>query len=274
MNFPRFMPRDPIPLKPLIGVLCCNEEAGRPIQAVASRFIEPLAEVAEATVLLVPALPDAADIAQLAERLDGLLLTGSRSNVAGSRYGAAKSCGDRLDERRDEVALALSARMIERARPVFGICRGMQELNVLFGGTLSCTLDSHHRGDPELAYDALFDHEHDVLLAPEGALAVAFGATRLRVNSVHEQGVDRLGEGLAAEAIAPEDGLVEALSASPCGGPVLAVQWHPEWNYRERSEGRAFFRLIGEALRARPRAFPFPAMSSNTQNKGERTCAT
>lgn len=250
MTLPMFVPRPPVPLKPLIGVLCCNEIAERPIQAVASRFIEPLAQIAEATVLLVPALPDAADIAQLAERLDGLLLTGSRSNVAGSRYGAARSCGERLDERRDEVALALSARMIERARPVFGICRGMQELNVLFGGTLTCDLALHRHGDPDLPYEAQFDHEHDVALASGGRLAAAFGTTRLRVNSVHEQGVDRLGTGLVAEATATDDGLVEALSAHPCGAAVLAVQWHPEWNYRARPEGRAFFRLIGDTLRA------------------------
>lgn len=235
------------PRKPLIGVLCCNEDAERPIQAVASRFIEPLARISGATVLLVPALPDASDAAELAERLDGLLLTGSRSNVAGHRYGTPCD-GSRVDERRDAVALGLSAGMIERAKPVFGICRGLQELNVLFGGTLAREVPHHQHPDEALAYEARFEHEHGVRLAAGGMLAAALGTGRLRVNSVHEQGVDRLGCDLVAEAFAEEDGLIEAFSARPCGGPVVGVQWHPEWRYQERPAGQAFFRLVGDAL--------------------------
>lgn len=237
------------PAKPLIGVLCCNEVRERPIQAVASRFVEPLARVSGATVLLVPALPDLTDIHDLAERLDGLLLTGSRSNVAGHRYGGAGCSVERLDEDRDEMALALSARMIERARPVFGICRGLQELNVLFGGTLACEVAGHQRTGADASFEALFEHEHDVTLVAGGMLHAATGTTRLQVNSVHEQGIDRLGAGLAIEARSAGDDLVEAFSANPCGAPVVAVQWHPEWNYRERAQDAAFFALIGNALR-------------------------
>jgi putative glutamine amidotransferase len=240
--------------RPVIGVLCCNEFAERPIQAVASRFIEPLRRISGATVLLVPALSDALDAHALGERLDGLLLTGSRSNVAASRYGGQAADGDRLDAQRDEVALALGAYMIERGRPVFGICRGLQELNVLFGGTLTHDLPAHHRREPGLAFDALFDHVHDVALSEAGVLAGYTGATRLRVNSVHEQGIDRLGTGLEIEAIATDDGLVEAFSATPCGAPVVAVQWHPEWNVDASAAGRAFFQLIGDALCGAPLA--------------------
>jgi putative glutamine amidotransferase len=240
----------PTASKPVIGVLCCNETADRPIQAVASRFIKPLSQISNATVLLVPALPDVLDACALTERLDGLLLTGSRSNVAASRYGLDPGEEARLDERRDEVALALGARMIERGRPVFGICRGLQELNVLFGGTLTRDLHGHLRSDAPSSFDALFDHAHDVSLRPGGLLANATGRDKLTVNSVHEQGIDRLGGGLNVEAIATDDDLVEAFSARPCGAPVLAVQWHPEWNAEARPEGRAFFKLIGSALRA------------------------
>lgn len=245
----RFAPRAAAAaVRPLIGVLCCNEVAERPIQAVASRFVEPLAHLSGATVLLVPALPDATDAGEIAARLDGLLLTGARSNVAGHRYGGGPCGTGPADERRDEVALALSARMIERGRPVFGICRGLQELNVLFGGTLTCHLPSHRREGSE-AYEALFDHEHDVELRADGVLADALGKTRLTVNSVHEQGIDRLGGDLVAEAVATDDGLIEAFSARPCGAPVVGVQWHPEWNYRQRPAGAAFFGLVGKALR-------------------------
>lgn len=241
--FPQSTPR------PVIGVLCCNEFAERPIQAVASRFIEPLRRISGATVLLVPALADTLDARALGDRLDGLLLTGSRSNVAATRYGGEVEAENRLDTQRDAVALALGAHMIERRRPAFGICRGLQELNVLFGGTLTRDLPDHHRRGPDLAFDDLFDHAHDVTLAEHGLLAASTGRTRMTVNSVHEQGIDRLGTGLSIEAVASDDGLVEAFSAMPCGAPVMAVQWHPEWNVDASPEGQAFFRLIGDALR-------------------------
>ncbi|MEP9357718.1 gamma-glutamyl-gamma-aminobutyrate hydrolase family protein [Sphingomonas sp. KR3-1] len=237
-------------MSPLIGVLCCNEVAERPIQAVATRFIQPLAEISGATVVLIPAVPGACDPAALARRLDGLLLTGSRSNVAGHRYAGPEIAGDRLDEARDEVAIALAGRMIDAGRPVFGICRGLQELNVLFGGTLSRGLTAHHHADDGLPYESLFEHVHDVELRPGGLLAGLTGARRIRVNSVHHQGIDRLGRGLEPEAHAAEDGLVEAFSARPVGAPVLAVQWHPEWDAARRPESRAFFRYVGEALAA------------------------
>ncbi len=241
------------PVKPVIGVLCCNEIAHRPIQAVATRFVDPLVRYAGATVLLVPAVADAMDTRALAGRLDGLLLTGSRSNVAGARYGKADSMDDALDLDRDAVALELAGRMIEAGRPVFGICRGLQELNVLFGGTLTGTLqDGHHRStDDETAYASLFDHVHDVTLRTGGLLANAIAEPSISVTSVHRQGVDRLGSGLSVEAFAEADGLVEAFSARPCGGDVLAVQWHPEWDVAASAASRTFFSLIGQSLGTR-----------------------
>jgi putative glutamine amidotransferase len=145
----------------------------------------------------------------------------------------------------------LAERMIEAGRPVFGICRGLQELNVLFGGTLSRDLGefSHHRDEDGLSFAELFDHSHDVALSQGGVLAAATGARRITVNSVHRQGIDRLGGGLSVEAVATDDGLTEAFSAQPCGGDVLAVQWHPEWDAARWPESRAFFQLIGTALR-------------------------
>lgn len=237
--------------RPLIGVLCCNEVAERPIQAVATRFIDPLVRYADVTVVLIPAVADACDAAALGDRLDGLLLTGSRSNVAGTRYGAARGADSLLDEQRDAVALELAGRMIEAARPVFGICRGLQELNVLFGGTLTGDLPgAHHRSVVETpSYEALFDHHHDVDLVAGGVLATTTTERRLSVNSVHRQGIDRLGDGLRVEAVATGDGLVEAFSARPCGGDVLAVQWHPEWDASRSAASRAFFQRIGTTLR-------------------------
>lgn len=235
--------------RPLIGVVCCNEVRDRPVQVVASRFIDPLVQLSEASVLLVPALPSAIDARDMAGRLDGLLLTGSRSNVAGHRYGLR--CGEPgpTDERRDEVALALAGAMIDAGRPVFGICRGLQELNVLFGGSLTHMDDpAHHADEDERGFEGLFDHRHEVELAPGGLLNPG-PARKVSVVSVHRQGINRLGAGLKIEARATDCGLVEAFSSRPNGADVLGVQWHPEWNLKECGTSRDFFALIGASLR-------------------------
>ena len=253
------LPRQPagafrVRRKPLVGVLCNNRSLdGRAAQAVATRFVEPLATLGDLSVLLVPAVPDAVDVAGFAEMLDGLLLTGACSNVAAS-YGGTGREGPR-DEGRDEVALGLAGRMIEAGRPVFGICRGLQELNVVFGGTLAPGVGAagHHRAarrghDDELAVAELFDHHHDVEVVGGGMLERAIGRGRHRVNSVHHQGIDRLGHGLSVEARA-SDGLIEAISAAPCGGPVVGVQWHPEWDAGSNPASQAFFRMMGASVR-------------------------
>lgn len=236
--------------RPLLGVLCSNRSLdGRAAQAVASRFIQPLVEMGDVSVLLVPAIPDAVDAGRFADLLDGLLLTGACSNLAASRYGGAGR-EEQGDEGRDEVALRLAGRMIEAGRPVFGICRGLQELNVLFGGSLApdVGLAGHHRDGETLELAELFDHHHDIEILAGGILDRAIGRGRHRVNSVHHQGIDRLGAGLSIEARAP-DGLVEAISASPCGGQVMGVQWHPEWDARSNPASRAFFRMMGAVVR-------------------------
>jgi len=195
-------------------------------------------------------LPDAIDAKRFAALLDGLLLTGACSNLAAARYGKPHA-DHRCDDGRDEVALRLSAALIESGRPVFGICRGLQELNVLFGGSLTPEAGAagHHSGADDDDLGALFNNHHSIEVSDAGMLAKAMGGGSHRVNSVHFQGIERLGEGLSVEASAP-DGLVEAISATPCGAPVLGVQWHPEWDAADSPESRGFFELIGAAARA------------------------
>jgi putative glutamine amidotransferase len=240
--------------KPIVGVMCCNEVAGRPIQAVATRFIRPLADLSGASVLLVPAVADAIDVGSLAGTLDGLLLTGSRSHVAPARYGggeAVEAPEAERDPERDEVALRLAGAMIEAGRPVFGICRGMQEINVLFGGTLSReACGGRHMQGEWSDHAGLFRHRHEVLLTRGGLLADRIGDERILVNSAHQQGVARLGGGLSVEAVAPDDGLVEAIAAPDEG--VLAVQWHPECDLGHPA-GAAFFAMLGSAVRGERR---------------------
>ena len=239
--------------RPIIGVMCCNGVVdARRAQTVASRFVEPLACLSDVSVMLVPAIEDAVDALTFASLFDGLLLTGACSNVAAARYGGGVALTGEGDAGRDAVALTLAACTIEAGRPVFGICRGLQELNVLFGGTLAADVGDaghHHAAGDDRTLAELFDHRHAIEVIGDGLLASAIGPGSVSVNSVHRQGIDRLGTGLTIEAIAPEDGLVEAVSARPCGAPVLGVQWHPEWDVAVSASSRSFFDLVGRVVR-------------------------
>lgn len=239
--------------RPVLGVICCQRTVGsEPAQAVMERYVRAAMQYADVAALLIPSLPDLMSAGEVAPRLDGVLLTGTPSNVAPHRYGEAQGDGP-FDEGRDETALAMVSAMIDAAKPVFGICRGFQEINVALGGTLrrdasaSDDLIRHHAPDGA-AFDAMFDHRHPVALAAGGMLAAAYGKPALDVNSVHYQGIARLAEGLTVEALAP-DGLVEAYSARPNGAPLLAVQWHPEWGTENDPDSQTYFALLGKALR-------------------------
>jgi putative glutamine amidotransferase len=239
--------------RPVLGIIACNRIVGsEPAQAVMERYICAAMTYADVAALIVPSLPDLMTAAEVAPRLDGILLTGSPSNVATARYGEIHGDGP-FDEGRDEIALSMVDRMIEAQKPVFGICRGFQEINVALGGTLrrdtsaSDDLLRHHAPD-DVSFDAMFDHRHPVELAQGGMLASAYAKPALDVNSVHYQGIGKLADGLSVEARAP-DGLVEAYSARPNGAPLLAVQWHPEWGTEQDPDSQTYFHLLGKALR-------------------------
>ena len=148
--------------------------------------------------------------------------------------------------------------MLDSGKPVFGICRGFQELNVHFGGTLrrdmaeSPELISHH-APSDASFADYFNHIHPVKLCDGGVLRRAYNRDELDIVSVHYQGVDKLGAGLKVEAVAP-DGVIEAVSTEVNGAPVLAVQWHPEWRAHENPQSQTFFRMLGRALRREPLA--------------------
>ena len=239
--------------RPLLGISACNRPFGEEAaQVVIDRYMEAAMRHADAAALLIPARPDLMRASEAAARIDGLLLTGSPSNVDPTRYGDADGNGP-FDPARDAMSLALIDAMITLGKPVFGICRGFQEINVAFGGTLDRGLGDPARGLAHHAPDgvpleAMFAHSHDVRLTPGGVLARAFGRDGLTVNSVHFQGVKRLGAGLLVEAAAP-DGVIEAVSASPGGTPVLGVQWHPEWQTDRDAASSGFFGLMGRVLR-------------------------
>ena len=243
--------------RPILGITACTRMIGtETAQAVIDRYVEAAARHADCVPLLIPARPDLFAAAEVADRIDGLLLTGSPSNVAPARYGDDTAGEGPFDPGRDAMSLALIDAVRARGKPVFGICRGFQEINVAFGGTLARDLGKDDRPHPHHApadvdFAAMFDHAHPVALTEGGILASATDSAELRVNSVHYQGIGRPGEGLRVEARAADD-VVEAVSGPPDGPPLLAVQWHPEWATDDDPASRAFFALLGRALRGLP----------------------
>ncbi|WP_164155902.1 gamma-glutamyl-gamma-aminobutyrate hydrolase family protein [Sandarakinorhabdus rubra] len=241
-------------MRPVLGIICCTRQVGvEPAQAVMNRYVTAAMRHADCAALLVPSLPDLMAAEEVIDRLDAVLLTGSPSNLEPSRYGEAETGDPPFDPGRDAIATGLVHSVLARGKPLFGICRGLQEINVALGGTLTREAGkglAHHAPD-DVPFMAMFDHRHDVALSPGGLLARAHDATRLTVNSVHYQGIARLGEGLTVEATAP-DGMVEAVSSRIGGAPLLAVQWHPEWAPDTDPNSARFFHLLGRALRGQP----------------------
>lgn len=240
--------------RPVLGIIACNRLVGTEVaQAVMNRYATAAMRHADCAALIIPSLPDFMRASEVVGRLDGVLLTGTPSNVEPLRYGEDAAGEGPFDPDRDRMMIELVDAVIAAQRPLFGICRGFQEINVALGGTLrrdtwvAEELLRHHAPDG-VGFDAMFDHRHKVDLVAGGMLATAYDAPAIDVNSVHFQGIDRLADGLSVEARAP-DGLVEAFSARPNGAPLIAVQWHPEWATDGNAQSQTYFHLLGRALR-------------------------
>ncbi|MCZ4282793.1 gamma-glutamyl-gamma-aminobutyrate hydrolase family protein [Kiloniella laminariae] len=243
--------------KAVIGISTCRTSRnGNEYDSVSRYYSEAVAYVSNAIPLGIPSLGDKLDSDELLEQIDGLLFTGSPSNVDPGHYGGAPSeQGTLHDPARDATTLPLIQKALDQKIPFLAICRGFQELNVALGGTLHQKVQDvpgkmDHRADYEAPIAERFALAHEVELAPAGILFNLIGKSKVQVNSVHAQGVDRLGEGLLAEAYAP-DGLVEAVSVSGASAFALAVQWHPEWNVSDNELSNAIFSAFGEACRER-----------------------
>ena len=235
--------------RPLVAIVAClSDRQGDPVHAVSDRYVRPVAEQAGADVVVIPALGALADASVLGSRIDGLLLGGSPSNVEPARYGSSVSATGPFDTARDSTSLTLITAMVAAAKPVFGICRGLQEINVAFGGTLRHIGPTplHHAATETLG-PAMFEHRHPVRLSSGGALREAAGADWIEVNSVHYQTIDKLGDGLVVEACAA-DGVIEAIAAVSTPAPVFAVQWHPEWDANAWEGSSLFFTAMRQAL--------------------------
>ena len=245
-------------MKPLIGISCCIKLTGTYgmlTHGASDTYVRAVDEVVGGVPVLIPANGDAADIETLLDRLDGVILTGSRSNVQPALYGGPPHPADMPeDAARDAVTLRLIRAAIARGTPVLAICRGLQELNVALGGTLHQRLqDLPGRLDHSTPMhpDARVRQgkAHAVALTPGGWLHRLAGATSASVNSLHHQGIDRLAAGLVTEAVAP-DGTIEAVRHGTAPGFVAGVQWHPEYDFGVDALSCAIFASFGQAMRA------------------------
>jgi len=241
---------------PRVGLPTDHKQIGaHPFLAVGEKYVRAVVDGAGCLPLLVPTLDPVLPLAQVLEGLDGLLLTGAVSNIEPHHYSDESSYeGNLLDPRRDATNLPLIPLAIGMGVPVLAICRGFQEVNVAFGGSLYQKVHEQpgfmdHRENKDDPLDVQYGPAHDIALVPGGLLATLAGDTRATVNSLHGQGVRRLGDGLVVEAQAP-DGLIEAFRHD---GPafMLAVQWHPEWKVADNPFYLSIFRAFGDACRAR-----------------------
>ena len=227
-----------------------------PFHMVGEKYARAVLDAAGAAPLLIPSLADELGFDELLQRLDGLLFTGSPSNVEPHLYeGAPSAPGTLHDPARDATTLPLIRKAVRAGVPVFGICRGFQEMNVAFGGTLHQKLHEvpgylDHRDDGTQPLEVQYGPAHEVTLEPGGVLRSLAASDRIQVNSLHNQGIDRLGAELAVEARAP-DGVIEAFRVRDAQRFALAVQWHPEWKVMSNPFSRALFAAFGQASRER-----------------------
>lgn len=243
--------------RPVIGIPADRRMIGpHPFHAVGEKYIAAVVQAADCLPLLIPVLETPLDVAQILAHLDGIFFPGSPSNVEPTWYAGSPSVPGTLhDPHRDATTLSLIPRAVETGVPVFGVCRGFQEMNVAMGGTLHQRVHevegfNDHREDKEQPLDVQYAPAHDVILEPGGMLSKLAGADRVTVNSLHGQGVDRLGPDLAVEARAP-DGLIEAFRVKNAANFALAVQWHPEWKVMSNPFSQALFAEFGRAARQR-----------------------
>jgi len=227
---------------------------------VGEKYIKALQDGADALAWIVPACGDGPMLDEIFQHVDGLFLTGSYSNVEPHHYGGVPSrAGTWHDPQRDATTLPLLRKAFAAGMPVFAVCRGFQEMNVVLGGTLHQHVHEvegyhDHREDSDAVLDVQYGPAHPVHLVEGGLLRRLAGSDTAMVNSLHGQGVAKLATGVTVEAVA-DDGLVEAFTVDSARGFALAVQWHPEWKATENEFSLAMFRAFGDACRhyaARP----------------------
>jgi len=250
-------------VKPLIGISCCTKQFGvfgMPNHAASNTYVRATDEIVGGVPVLIPANGTCCDIETLLERLDGIILTGSRSNVHPSLYhGPPHAEGTHEDPARDGTTLPLIRAAVVRGLPMLAICRGFQELNVALGGSLHQRLQDlsdriDHSSPMQPSLKVRQGKAHSIRITPGGWLHSIAGTTQIAVKSLHNQGVDRLAPGLVVEGTAP-DGTIEAvrvvsMPTGPASGFAVGVQWHPEYDWPTDAVSRRIFEAFAEAVRS------------------------
>src|SRR5436309_15662002 len=252
--------------KPVVGVIANTYriENRFATQMTGERNLRAVAEVAGALPLMFASIPEITDVGALLDVVDGIVLTGARANVHPTRFNTEPhESHEPYDIHRDDVALAVSEACVARGIPLFGICRGLQEMNVAFGGSLHPEIREiagrmNHRmprlENGEIHPDPLvvFADRHDVALTPGGAFAKILGCETIRVNSLHGHGILDPGQRVVVEGVA-EDGTIEAIRIADAPSFALGVQWHAEYDPQHNPINRALFQAFGAALHERVR---------------------
>lgn len=228
---------------------------GLPGHIIRDTYVRAVVELIGGIPLMIPAIGEAFDLNEIADRVDGILLTGSPSHVQPARYGAKQVFDDKeLDTRRDATTLPLIRQAIEMDKPVMAICRGFQELNVVMGGTLHQRVHElpgkkDHRGGKEKPLRAIYETTAHGVTVQKGGVFERLGLpAQFSVNSLHQQGVDKLGDNLVVEAIS-DDGVIEAVSV-PNKRFILGTQWHPEGDWYLNDSSKTILSGFAAALRA------------------------
>ena len=242
--------------RPLVGIVgnnyLINDEY--PVQASGEMNIDAVSTVCDSIAMVVPSLPANATSEELVEIFDGFLFTGGRPNVHPNFYGQEETPAHGLfDLNRDSLVLPLIRHCVKIGKPILGICRGFQEFNVAFGGTLHPEIRDlpgriNHRMPPDGSLEEKFALRHKINLVENGCFCKILGASEVTVNSLHGQGIDRAGTRVILDGYAP-DGTPEALYIKDAKGFCLAVQWHPEWNASNDPVSGPIFRSFGKAVR-------------------------
>jgi putative glutamine amidotransferase len=252
--------------RPVVGVIGSAHLAENrfPAQRVGERNLMAVADVVGALPLIFAGDPAITDIDALLHTVDGVLLTGARANVHPDNFGAEEHPKyEPYDRRRDALALQLVKTCVERGVPLFGVCRGFQEMNVAFGGSLHPEIRElpgrlNHRmprlptGEIHPDQEVVYGERHDVRLVPGGVFAGLLGQETIRVNSLHGQGILEPGKGIVVEGVA-EDGTIEAIRVADAPAFALGVQWHAEYDPQRNPVNRALFAAFGAAVAQRKR---------------------
>ncbi len=240
--------------RPIIGIIGNSNIIGDeyPVHAVGTMNSCAISHVSGCMPLLIPADPEMVTVPELLEACDGFLLTGGRPNVHPEEYGETETpAHGSFDRNRDAITLPLVRACVERGQPVFGVCRGFQEVNVAMGGSLDPEIRDlpgrdNHRMPPDGTLADKFALRHTVTLTPDGPFARLFGSTEVLTNTLHGQGIRRPGKRVVIDGTAP-DGTPEAIYIDGARGFCLSVQWHPEWNAANDPVSRPLFEAFGQA---------------------------